>query len=165
LDEVIFSVPDVLLSLPSAKAKILDVIAKNGLFAHAKVTPASLSVVWWFLKKWEGDVLFGVGNTASLNGRRRVEVLVVRGGELMVEMGRYEVVSENGAVIVRPVGEGARALVGLVFLLFGCFGSLTDNVIGLCKLNCDSSNSRTTISCLFLGGSRCVYLLQSSWRC
>jgi hypothetical protein len=77
--------------------------------------------VWWFLKKWEGDVLFGVGNTGSLTGRRRVEVLVVRGGELMAEVGRYEVVSENGAVIVRPVGDGGKVLVGLVFLLFQVF--------------------------------------------
>jgi hypothetical protein len=142
LDEIIFSVPDVLLSLPSAKAKILDIISKNELFAHAKVTPASLSVVWWFLKKWEGDILFGLGTGGgrSLGVRRRVEVVVVRGGELMVEMGRYEVVSENGAVIVRPAGDGGRALVGYVFF------SLLLAILPFC---CSSLNPFCYISELF----------------
>lgn len=112
LDEVVFAVPDALLAMPSAKAKILDMLAKNELFRHAKVTPGSVAVVWWFLKQRERDILGG--GLGGMGGRRRVEVLVVQCGHLLTEMARYDVVSENGAVIVRPVGETRSELCGYV---------------------------------------------------
>ncbi|OIW24589.1 hypothetical protein CONLIGDRAFT_718489 [Coniochaeta ligniaria NRRL 30616] len=110
LDEIVFAVPDALLSLPAARHKLLDVLSRNELFRHAKVTPASVAVVWYFLRTQGREVLLGgVGG-----GRGRIQVLVVQVGQLLAEVARYEIVAENGAVVVRAVGEARSEVCGAV---------------------------------------------------
>ncbi|KAB5566319.1 hypothetical protein GE09DRAFT_732476 [Coniochaeta sp. 2T2.1] len=112
LDEILFAVPDALLSLPSARQKFLDLLAGNPLFAHAKVCPASVSVVWYFLRHHGREVLLSPSSRPGPQGR--VQVLVVQAGHLLTEVARYEIVAENGAVVVRPVGEGKSEVCGAV---------------------------------------------------
>jgi hypothetical protein len=114
LDEIVLSVPDSLLHLlPQAGQKLIDILReKTPLFRHAKVTPASLSVIWYFLRTSGREILLSSKAAGS-----RIHVLVVQAGHLLTEITRYEVVAENGAVVVRQVaGEDAvRAeLVGAV---------------------------------------------------
>lgn len=108
LDEIVFAVPDALLSLPAARQKLLDTLARNELFRHAKVTAASVAVVWYFLRTHGREVLLG----GVPGGRSRIHVLVVQVGQLSTELSRYEILAENGAVVVRPAEEGKSELCG-----------------------------------------------------
>ncbi|KAH8903557.1 hypothetical protein BR93DRAFT_190307 [Coniochaeta sp. PMI_546] len=112
LDEIVFAVPDALLSLPAAQQKLLDLLARNPLFRHAKVTPASVAVVWFFLRTQGREVLLGGGRGGGSSNR--IQVLVVQAGQLLTELARYEIVAENGAVVVRPVGEARSEVCGAV---------------------------------------------------
>lgn len=105
LDEIVFAVPDALLALPTAKTKFIDILSRNELFRHAKVTPASVAVIWYFLRTKGREVLLGGG--VGMGGRQsKIQVLVVQVGQLLAEVARYEIVAENGAVVVRPVVAG-----------------------------------------------------------
>jgi hypothetical protein len=110
LDEIVFAVPDALLSLPAAKQKLIDVLSRNELFRHAKVTPSSVAVVWYFLRTQGREVLLG----GMGGGRSKIQVLVVQVGQLLTELARYEIVAENGAVIVKPAGEARSEVCGAV---------------------------------------------------
>jgi len=100
LDEIVFTVPDIVLQL--ARHKLLNMLSRNSLFQLARLTTTSMSTVWYFLHNH--PEILDSENATSPSTKRVNRVLVVHASDVLCEVSQFHVVHDSGVIVAKQQG-------------------------------------------------------------